>query len=179
MDQFRDYLITDRTAADVKRVQYLASLWDSARRRWKGTPAEYAEWRSEQKGAYNAKDLNRVTLAASYLLTKLAEAGYLVPKDTFPAYLVSASVDPPGSGIAKGAQFYKGDEVTVQAEPIGGSRFLRWERDGESVSESPVYTFTAHGDLTLTACFEAEWVMVSSVVGVGRIGKAILGRSWI
>lgn len=176
MYQFKDCLITDRTSADVNRVRYLNSLWDSARRRWNGTPQEFAEWKSEPKGGYSAKDLNRVTLAASYILTKLGELGYKIPEDTFPAYLASALVDPPGSGTVRGALFYKGDPATVSAAPIGESRFLYWSKDGEAVSESPVYTFTANADVSLTAHFEAEWVMASSIVGAGRIGKAILGK---
>ena len=179
MGTFQALLITDRTQADVDRVRYLASLWDPATRTWCGTAEEAAEWRSGPKGAYNAKDLNRVTLAASYLLTQLSEAGYRVPEDTYPTYLVSVSVDPPGSGAAQGALFYKGDAVTVRAEPIGGSLFLGWEENGEMVSEEPVYTFTANENRMLTAKFEAEWVMESSIVGAGRVGKAILGRSWI
>lgn len=176
MHQFQDHLITDRTAADVNRVRYLNSLWDSSRRRWRGTPQEWVEWQSEPQGAYSAKDLNRVTLAASYLLTKLGELGYKIPEDTFPAYLASAFVDPPGSGTVQGALFYKGDPATVSAAPIGESRFLYWSKNGETVSEDPIYTFTADADVNLTAHFEAEWVMQSSIVGAGRIGKAILGK---
>lgn len=176
METFRDYLITDRTKADAERARYLAGLWGPAPGQWRGTAEELAEWKAGLKGAYNAQDLNRVTLAASYLLTHLGELGYTIPEDTFPAYLASVSVDPPGSGTAHGALFYKGDPVTVSASPIGESRFLYWVENGEPVSEDPVYTFTAEADLSLTAYFEAEWVMASSIVGAGRVGKAILGR---
>lgn len=176
MEQFRDYLITDRTQKDVDRAKYLRSLWGPAPGQWRGTAEERDEWEAGLKGAYNAADLNRVTLAASYLLTKLGEMGYMIPADTFPAYLASVFVDPPGSGTVQGALFYKGDPATVSAAPIGESRFLYWSKDGETVSENPVYTFTADDDLALTAHFEAEWVMESSIVGAGRIGKAILGR---
>lgn len=176
MDQFRNYLITDRTKADADRVKYLRGLWGPAPGQWRGTAGELAEWKAGLKGAYNAADLNRVTLAASYVLTKLGEMGSMIPADTFPAYLASVFVDPPGSGTVQGALFYKGDPVTVSAAPIGESRFLHWSKNGETVSEDPVYTFTADADLDLTAHFEAEWVMESSIVGAGRIGKAILGR---
>ena len=176
MGSLKDHLITDRTAADVERCRYLTSLWDPAGRKWRGTPEELAEWEAGPKGTYNATDLNRVTLAANYLLTKLMEAGYRVPSDTFPAYLVSVSVDPPGSGRALGALFYKGDPATVRAEPIGDSEFRRWTENGKTVSTDPVFTLTAGENRNLTAHFEAEWVMESSIVGAGRIGKAILGR---
>lgn len=175
MEQFRDYLITDRTEADAARAQYLRSLWGPAPGQWRGTAGELAEWEAGLKGAYNAADLNRVTLAANYLLAKLAEAGYRVPEGTFPAHLISVAVDPPGSGTARGALFYRGDPATVRAEPIGGSKFLRWEENGETVSEDPVFTLTADGDRNLTAHFEAEWVKRTSIVGAGRIGFARLG----
>lgn len=178
MDQFRNYLITDRTDADVERVRYLASLWDPVRRKWAGTAEEWAEWEAGPKGAYNAKDLNRVTLAASYLLTQLKEAGYNIPEDTYPAYMVSVDVSPPLSGTAKGALFYDGDTVTVSAEPIGESDFLYWSKDGETVSENSVYTFTPNKNTALTANFYAEWMKYSSIVGSGIIGKSILGRGW-
>lgn len=169
----------DRTQEDVDRVRYLASLWDPVRRRWMGTPAELAEWEAGPKGAYSAADLNRVTLATHYLLTKLAEAGYRVPEETVPAYMASVMVDPPGSGRAWGALFYSGETASVRAEPIGSSVFRFWAEDGVPVSEDLTYTFAADKDRSLTACFEASWVVESSVVGGGRVGRAILGRSWM
>lgn len=178
MDSFRDLLITGRTQADVDRVRYLAGLWDPTVKTWRGTKEEAAEWLSGPKGAYNAKDLNRVTLAASYVLTELSQAGYRIPEGIHPAYMVSVFIDPPGSGNAQGTLFYEGGPVTVRAEPTGESRFLGWEEDGKLVSREPSYTFTAAENRKLTAKFEAEWVMASSIVGSGRIGKAVLGRSW-
>lgn len=163
MAQFRDFLITDRSSADVERVRYLASLWGPAAGQWRGTAAERSEWESGLKGAYNASDLNRVTLAASYLLTKLGKLGYAVP-DTFPAYMASAVVDPPGSGTAKGALFYKGDEVTVSAEPIGEYEFISWKENGLVVSTDPFYKFKGEMDRTLSANFE--------------ILQYIAGRDW-
>lgn len=179
MGALRDILITDRTYADVEQARWLSSLWDAAAREWRGTEKEWAEYEAGLKGCYNAADLNRVTLAASYLLTRLSELGYRVPAGVYPASLVSVSVDPPGSGTAKGVLFYKGEPVTVRAEPVGGSLFRGWLKDGETVSENAEYTFTPDGDTALTALFEASWVIESSIVGAGRIGRAILGRSWM
>ena len=59
-------LITDRTQADVDRVQYLASVgWENM------TDAEKAEWSTPLKGAYNASDLNRVGAAVTYISNRL------------------------------------------------------------------------------------------------------------
>lgn len=61
-------LITDRTAADKRRAEYLAGL-DYADM----TEAEKAEWDSDLKGAYNASDLNRVESAVDYLAGALRD----------------------------------------------------------------------------------------------------------
>ena len=65
-------LITDRTAADVKRWRVLQSKGYNAM-----TAEEKAEWDSGMKGAYNVTDLNRVGNAFKYLQNRLSEAGYL------------------------------------------------------------------------------------------------------
>lgn len=65
-------LITDRTQADVDRVQWLRKKWAAGTI----TQAEKDEWFSEMKGAYNASDLNRVGSAIRYINHRLLEAGY-------------------------------------------------------------------------------------------------------
>lgn len=67
------HLITDRTAAEVARVQTLA-----AKNYVTMTDAEKAEWDADMKGAYNASDLNRVGAAVAYLAERFAEQGYAV-----------------------------------------------------------------------------------------------------
>ena len=58
-------LITDRTQADVDRVNELSA------KGWAGmTPEEKAEWNAGLKGAYNFTDLNRVETAVAYLAEK-------------------------------------------------------------------------------------------------------------
>lgn len=55
-------LITDRTKADVDRLETLsAKSWSNM------TEAEKTEWVAGMKGAYNAADLNRVTEAIEYI----------------------------------------------------------------------------------------------------------------
>ena len=60
-------LVTDRTQADVERVQALAEKGFAAM-----TSDEQAEWLAGMKGAYNASDLNRVGTALNYLAGRLA-----------------------------------------------------------------------------------------------------------
>lgn len=149
MDTFRDYLITDRTQADVVA--------------------------RNERGTYNAADLNRVGRACAYVARRLGEYGYGIPPKV-PGFLIATGVSPPGSGVSVGGLYYQGEVVEVYAEPIGESVFLCWMDGEEIVSEDPRYTFTAESDRELTAAFDAEWVRASSIVGSGRIGKAILGR---
>lgn len=74
-------LITDRTAEDYERWEYL---------RDKGfanmTDAERTEWLAgNMKGAYNKNDLNRVGVALNYLHDRLKTAGYITYQTTFTA----------------------------------------------------------------------------------------------
>lgn len=66
MSTIIDTLITDRTAADVARVEELATKGFAAM-----TADERAEWLGGMKGAYNASDLNRVGTALNYLAGRL------------------------------------------------------------------------------------------------------------
>lgn len=152
MDQFRDYLITNRTEADAARVRYLASLWGPAPGQWRGTAEERAEWDAGLRGAYNAADLNRVTLAASYLLTKLGEMGYAIP-DTFPAYQISVAGAGKGGGL-----FYKGEQATLQTAQLEGYEFVGWEENGETVSTELSYSFTVERSRVLFPVYKA-WVL--------------------
>lgn len=70
-------LITNRTAADVERYQYLKNKgFDNL------TDAEKAEWLSNMKGAYNYSDLNRVEAAVLYVADRLREYGYHLTIET-------------------------------------------------------------------------------------------------
>lgn len=66
MSTIIDTLITDRTAADVARVEELAAKGFAAM-----TADERAEWLAGMKGAYNASDLKRVGTALNYLAARL------------------------------------------------------------------------------------------------------------
>lgn len=71
-------------------------------------------------------------------------------------YVVSVSVDPSGSGTVTGSGTYQeGESVTVTAAAVNGYRFVSWKEGGTTVSTSTSYTFTANGNRTLVAMFEA------------------------
>lgn len=171
-----DILVTNRTQADVSRAKYLLTRWDPVTMEWTGTEKEKAEWDEGPIGFYNAKDLNRVIRAVWYLKTKLWERGYGAEAPVNPAYMIEVEANPPRSGIASSNIYYNGETATVRAIPIGESKFLHWLENGTIISTDKEITFTVNSNRTLTAEFEAWWVITSSVVGGGRIGKAVLGR---
>lgn len=74
-------LITDRTAADYERFEYLRNKGYANM-----TAEEKAEWDSgTMKGAYNKADLNRVGECLNYLHNRLKDAGYITHATTFTA----------------------------------------------------------------------------------------------
>ena len=172
---FRDYLVTDRTPADVARGKYLLSLFDASGV-WRGSQAQLRELESS-RGFCTAADLNRVERAVAWLHGRLWRYGYTDAPPETGAVLIDVVVTPPGTGTAAGGLFYVGETVTLTALPQGGSRFSAWTEGGETVSTSASYTFPADQDRRLTAVFEPVDEERSGVVGFGRVGTAIVGRS--
>lgn len=149
-EKLRDILVTDRSQADV-----------TAR---------------NEKGTYNAEDLNRVLRACSWLAGKLEGYGYTVPVEYFPAVLVHVTVQPPHSGRANSVLAYKGETATVRAIEGSGYEFDRWEEAGETVSEAETYSFTAQNDRELVAVFNVPPSEEPGVVGLAVVGRAIVGK---
>lgn len=149
-EKLRDVLVTDRAQADV-----------SAR---------------NEKGTYNAEDLNRVLRACSWLAGKLEGYGYSVPGEFFPAVLIHVTVRPPRSGTAGSVLAYKGETATVRAVSGRGYEFDRWEEDGQTVSEAEAYSFTADRDRELVAVFNVPPEEESAVAGLAVVGRAIVGK---
>ena len=70
-------------------------------------------------------------------------------------FKVTASVNPAEGGTVEGAGTYSaGATVTLTASAANGYRFVNWTQNGEEVSASAVYTFTASKNRELTANFE-------------------------
>lgn len=149
-EKLRDILVTGRTQADV-----------NAR---------------NEKGMYSMADVNRVLRACSWLAGKLEGYGYTVPGEYFPAVLVHVAVRPPRSGTAGSILAYKGEMATVRAIGGSGYEFNRWEEDGQTVSETEAYSFTAKRDRELIAVFDVPPAEESAVVGLAVVGRAIVGK---
>ena len=69
-----DWLITDRTQADVDYARTLNNLGTAGM-----TAAQLTEWLAGLKGSYNASDLNRVGQACAELYGFITGYGYAVP----------------------------------------------------------------------------------------------------
>ena len=70
-------------------------------------------------------------------------------------YDVNVNVSPENAGATTGAGNYThGDDVTVNATPNSGYKFVNWTEDGNVVSEESEYSFTITSDRNLVANFE-------------------------
>lgn len=181
LEDLIESLITDRTSADVKRAVYLNTLWDARAQKWRGTAEEFAEWKSGPRGAYGAADLNRVMQAVSFLAGRLERYGYRIASDgkpVLPAYTIRLLHEPQNGGsVSGGGVFYKGDLVTVQANPSEKYDFSMWTEGGKMVSENRIYSFPAEAPRDLKALFSLKTFLISvsidppgsgEVVGSGR-----------
>lgn len=73
------------------------------------------------------------------------------------SYTVAVNASPAKGGkVTGGGAYSENDPVTVTATANSGYRFVRWTKtaNGQQVSTSTSYTFTANKDVNLTAVFE-------------------------
>lgn len=177
MEKLRNVLVTNRTQADVDRAYYLAAKFDARNSRWHGTAEEWEEFNSDRvHGRYSQYDLNRVLRACSWLAGRLERYGYSVPGKFFPAVLIQIRVEPPYSGVANSFLAYRGETAVAMAFDRDGYEFIRWEENGETVSEAAGYVFTAEADRELVAVFDAPTAEASGVVGFAVVGAATVGK---
>jgi subtilase family serine protease len=81
-------------------------------------------------------------------------------------YDVSTSLNPTNAGTATGAGWYSpGAQLTVVATANSGFIFTNWTQNGNVVSTSPSYTFTASADTNLVANFAVNNTYYSITVG--------------
>ena len=74
-----------------------------------------------------------------------------------PLYRVTVDADPMNGGRVSGdGEFYRGEEARLEAMPGSDYLFSHWELNGEVVHESPDYTFTVEGPVSLTAVFREK-----------------------
>lgn len=84
---------------------------------------------------------------------------------------IDAVADPPEGGTITGiGEYYAGREVVLEAIPLPGYLFLSWTEEGEVVSTSKRYGFTASEDRLLIAHFELQSFTVNTFLQPGNGG---------
>lgn len=77
-------------------------------------------------------------------------------QDTPTLFTITTAVSPAGAGTTTGDGTYAaGTTATIVATPNNGFMFLRWEKNGATVSTSKSYSFTVMSTATYTAVFRA------------------------
>ena len=77
---------------------------------------------------------------------------------------VSTSSSPVAGGVLTGAGSYAdGTSVTVEAVPNPGYLFSKWKIGGTIVANTPSYTFTVSGDITLAASFTRVYQVTADI----------------
>ncbi len=106
----------------------------------------FLEW--IENGSQVSTDANYTfTANSSRKLTAIFE---LVPIPTYSVNVTSTA----GGTVEGGGQYKQGESVTVTAISDNGYRFISWQENGITVSDTPDFSFTADADRTLTAVFE-------------------------
>lgn len=95
-----------------------------------------------------------VSNSATYTFTSNSNRDLVAEFAARPSYLISASIEPDGSGGVAGAgRYYENESVSLQATPNSMYKFSRWKEGGGQVSANNPYTFTAESNRSLVAEF--------------------------
>ena len=106
----------------------------------------------------------QVSTQASYTFT-VTENIHLKANFVPASCTITAEASPEEGGEVSGAGVYEyGDECTLNATPNADFVFVKWLRDGEMVSETPLYSFTVTGDAHYTAVFASNSCIVTATV---------------
>ncbi|PKM75222.1 MAG: hypothetical protein CVU92_02540, partial [Firmicutes bacterium HGW-Firmicutes-17] len=102
---------------------------------------------------------NRLSSDAVYTFTLRAEAD-LTANFSPQTYTMTTTVNDPALGTVSNSDsdgvYPAGAAVSLQASPASGSQFVGWFENGQCVSQTPNYTFTATADRNLEADFSNE-----------------------
>jgi uncharacterized repeat protein (TIGR01451 family) len=99
-------------------------------------------------------DGNSVGAVSSYTFNNVTANHTISASFAINIYTISTSVSPSGSGNANGGGDYAcGEQVSLTAMANPGYLFVNWTENGNPVSSSNPYTFTASSNRTLVANF--------------------------
>ncbi|MCI9176772.1 MAG: hypothetical protein HFH49_17975 [Lachnospiraceae bacterium] len=104
---------------------------------------------------YWTEDNQPVCNEASYSFPAKNSRSLVAVFELIPIPTYSINVTSTAGGTAEGdGQYKQGETVTVTAIPDNGYRFISWQENDITVSDTPDFSFTADSDRTLTAVFE-------------------------
>lgn len=96
-----------------------------------------------------------ISTDSTYTFTVTSDRTLIAVFEPIPVYIITATIDPSGSGTVTGAgQYQEGATVTLVAAAGDGYEFSGWQEGGQTVSTGATYTFTATADRALVAAFE-------------------------
>lgn len=107
----------------------------------------------------------------------VTQNGYIAPEvqeydnseHNIPLYVVSASIDPDGSGkIVGNSIYYKGEEATIEFVPNDGNIFYRWKENGEIIKSNPI-SFVVDKDRSLIAQCGVNYHIWKDNLGIGPL----------
>ena len=97
----------------------------------------------------------QVSTSASYSFTAAKMRSLVAVFQEVQTVLISASASPSAGGsVSGGGNIEQGTSCTLVATPAAGYGFVKWTENGQDVSTSSSYTFTANTSRTLVAVFE-------------------------
>ncbi len=111
---------------------------------------QFLYW-TENGEQISTKDTYSFAVAGDRTLTAVFEE--IPVPDSKPVCEIHVTATPGGAATG-GGSFAEGESVTVEATPDDGYRFISWQENGITVSDTPDFSFTADADRTLTAVFE-------------------------
>jgi hypothetical protein len=121
---------------------------------------------------FDSSTAGEVTVTVSYTegdVTKTATFTVTIVEPVVTIYAISVSANPADGGTVSGGGTYdENASVTVTATANDNYAFVKWTENGEQVSTSASYTFTATANRTLVAVFEPEQVIYTVTVEPGE-----------
>lgn len=130
------------------------------------------EWGIALGSGGNGGCFRRVAGAADWWFYRASgDTTFTLLTDNGPTVAITGAVAPAEGGEILGAGKYPiGSTAAVTANPAPGYGFVEWTQNGQQVSTSPTYRFTANSDRTLTAHFTPAYsVTVSASPGYGGL----------
>jgi len=110
----------------------------------------FVKW--ENRGTVSTDPIYKFMAGSNLTFTAVFEANTPEPTQTY-TIAVSTSSAEQGS-VTGGGSFERGSLVTISATPNDGYQFVEWQLNGQQISTTASYTFTANDNHTFTAVFQ-------------------------